>query len=100
MADDTDYMGEAEPAAPEAEAAAPEQEQDQGSPKTAILPRDFFQGGEPQPGDTCEVKIEAVHDSQIEVSYHSSETSKEEATETQTGMEAGEEAPAPDMMEA
>ena len=36
---------------------------------TAVLPKDFFQGKELTPGTVCSVKIERVHDSQVEVSY-------------------------------
>ena len=93
-------MGDGGPAAPTPE--TPAQQDDQGdSPKTAILPIEFFQGKEPQPGDTCEVTVEAVHDGSVEVSYHSSESSDQEQTETETGAEPEEGgAPAPDMMEA
>lgn len=89
MADDTNYMGDG---APDAEAPeTPAQQDQQGdSTKTAILPMDFFQGKEPQPGDTCEVTVEAVHDGSVEVSYHSSETADQEQTETETGAEPAE----------
>lgn len=95
MAENTDYMSDGETGeAPPAE-AKPETD----SPKTAILPIAFFQGKEPQPGDTCEVTVEAVHDGSVEVSYHSSETSGQEKRETETGMEQGEEAGQPSEME-
>lgn len=98
MPDDTNYMGDGAP-----DAAAPEtpaQQDDQGdSTKTAILPMAFFQGKEPQPGDTCEVKVEAVHDGSVEVSYQSSETSDQEQAEPEPDMGAGAEgAASPDEM--
>ncbi len=47
----------------------------EGSAQTALLPIDFFQSKELQPGTTCEVRIERVLDGQVEVTYvpHGSE---------------------------
>jgi hypothetical protein len=37
--------------------------------KTALLPTDFFQGKDLQPGSTCKVRISRVLDGQVEVTY-------------------------------
>lgn len=51
------------------------------STKTALLPIAFFQGKELEPGSTCEVRVEAVEDDQVQVSYvaHEAESEEEEA---------------------
>ncbi len=69
---------------------APEGEDDAGmevdnptesSEQTALLPTDFFQGKELEPGSTCEVRISRVLDGQVEVTYvpHSEPEVGEEA---------------------
>jgi hypothetical protein len=42
--------------------------------KTSILPKSFF-GGEVNPGDTCTVRVTAVHEDDVECEYEG--TSKE-----------------------
>lgn len=84
MADD--YMsdgGEFE-AAPEAEPAEPK------GTKTTLIPIDFFEGKNLEPGTTCEVKIAKVHDDQVEVEYvpHAEEAELgEELAAMPSGME-------------
>lgn len=75
-----DYMsdgGEFE-AAPEAEPA-----ESKGT-KTTLIPIDFFEGKELEPGTTCEVRITKVHDDQAEVEYvpHTEEEAPELGEET------------------
>ena len=43
--------------------------------KTSILPKSFF-GGEVKPGDTCTVRVEAVHEDDVECSYEGSASEK------------------------
>ena len=43
----------------------------QGSEKTSILPKSFF-GGEVKPGDTCTVRVTAVHEDDVECEYEGS----------------------------
>jgi hypothetical protein len=80
----TDYMtdsaGESEqPAAPEAA---------ESTSKTALIPIDFFQGKELNPGDTCEVQIEKVEDDQVQVKYLSEEAEDESEESESEPMEA------------
>lgn len=49
----------------------------QGSEKTSILPKSFF-GGEVKPGDTCTVRVTAVHENDVECEYEGSEGEKPE----------------------
>jgi hypothetical protein len=41
------------------------------SEKTSILPKSFF-GGEVKPGDTCTVRVTAVHENDVECEYEGS----------------------------
>ena len=60
-----------------AEAPVEEAETESEGGSTAVLPKDFFQGKELTPGTVCSVKIERVHDSQVEVSYVPHEAEEE-----------------------
>src|SRR6266496_1567872 len=84
--DDAASAGPAAPAAPADQTsaeAAPETDQtdQEGSDEeagTALLPKSFFPA-EPEPGQTYSVKIERVHDDQVECSLESND--KEEQSE-------------------
>ncbi len=47
----------------------------EGSEQTALLPIDFFQGKDLEPGSECKVRVSRVLDGQVEVTYvqHESE---------------------------
>lgn len=85
MADD--YMSDGG----EFEAAPEDEPAESKGTKTTLIPIDFFEGKELEPGTTCEVKIAKVHDDQVEVEYvpHSAEESElgEETVAMPSGME-------------
>lgn len=60
---------------------------------TSVLPKDFFQGKELEPGTRCEIEIVRVHDQDVEVSYVPHESSEEEASESEQEMGPPEGAP-------
>lgn len=70
------YGDDEQPSAPE---------EGKSKAKTALLPLDFFQGKELQPGDTCTIRVEQVMDDQAAVSY----------VGDNAGEEANEATPAP-----
>lgn len=75
-----DYMTDEAGAAEEQSEPAAEK----SATKTALLPIDFFQGKELNPGDTCSVQIEKVEDDQVQVKYLSEgaeEKSEEQSSE-------------------
>lgn len=59
------------------------------TPKTALIPIDFFEGKDLEPGATCEVRITKVHSDQAEVEYvpHSDEDA--ELGESDVAMPSG-----------
>lgn len=81
------YDDAPEPAgAPKAEGEDAPKSSDSDSQKTSILPKSFF-GGEVKPGDTCTVRVTAVHEDDCEVQYEGSESEKpddEEAPEQES----------------
>lgn len=62
MPDQSGYYDESASAAP---SAAPQTGAEESS--TALLPKQFVCGGDPKPGDRCEVEIVRVHGDQVEV---------------------------------
>jgi len=58
----------------------------ESSAQTALLPTDFFQGKELEPGSECKVRIERVLDGQVEVTYVPHGTEEPEVGE-ETGPE-------------
>jgi hypothetical protein len=56
-------------------AAAPAEKEEASESPRALLPKSILMGKEAKPGDRLLLKIEAVHDDEIEVSYP---TEKEE----------------------
>lgn len=55
-----EYYGDSEP--------TPETKDNSGA-NTGLLPKEFFQGKELEIGSRCEVEIQRVHDTQVEVTY-------------------------------
>jgi hypothetical protein len=60
----------------------------EGEAQTALLPTEFFQGKDLQPGKTCKVRIERVLEGQVEVTYvpHEAEVGEEEEGPSDTEM--------------
>ena len=54
------------PAAGGAAPAEPEGDEKDGDNKTSILPKDFFHG-DVKPGDTCHIRVTAVHENDVEI---------------------------------
>lgn len=84
-----DYMSDdgGAPAAPAVE------KKEESKSKTALLPLDFFQSEDIQPGKVCCVKVERVLDDQVEVAYDSSKETEAEEEVVEVG-ETPAEAPA------
>lgn len=79
-----DYMSDGDEAAPAAEPAEPK------GTKTALLPIDFFEGKDLEPGTECKIRITKVHDDQVEAEYvpHTEEAELgEEPVAMPSGME-------------
>lgn len=86
MPDQTDLYDDS----PES-AAEGEPQSESGDSSTSILPKQFFQGKDLQPGGRCEVEIKRVHDDSVEVAYvpeSSTEATvpEEEAMPMESGM--------------
>jgi hypothetical protein len=80
MPNDTDpYSDAAMPAqapaetpSPESEASAPEGEEpheEESEPARGLLPKSILAGKDFKPGDEIVLKIDAIHDDEVEVSY-------------------------------
>jgi hypothetical protein len=54
---------------------------DKDMQKTSILPKSFF-GGEVNPGDTCTVRVTAVHEDDVECEYEGSASEKPDDSES------------------
>lgn len=57
------YMAESEEESPETEQTSDDSE------NTALLPRDFFEGKDLEPGTRCEVEIVHGYEDEVEVKY-------------------------------
>jgi len=64
--------------APREEEARGDQE-DRAEEATALLPKQFFAGHEPEVGDRCEVEVTAVHEEEVSVKYVTEHEGEEEA---------------------
>lgn len=73
---DQDYMSDSGPMEGGNPTPAPEEA---AEGKTALLPISFFEGKELTPGTECKVRVEAVQEDQVEVSYvpHTEEVAPE-----------------------
>lgn len=76
--------------APEGDAApmppkpgADDMQEKEGSPQTAVIPKDFFGSKELQVGNTCEVRIDRIMDKEVAVSYVPHDDEKEEGGESE-----------------
>jgi len=58
--------------------------QSEGESSTALLPLDFFTGGDIKPGSECRIRVERVLDGQAEVTYlqHDEESPEEDLGES------------------
>jgi hypothetical protein len=87
-----DYMSDGEDfaEAPEAEASPASAET-----RTALIPIDFFEGKDLEPGTECTIRIAKVHDDQVEAEYvpHAAEeefeSGEEMGAEMQEAMSGG-----------
>lgn len=75
---------------PAAAGAPPEEAAASEDVSTALLPKAFFPGGDPEPGKECVVRVMRVLDDQVEVEYSTHEEDVPEAP-----MEEEIQAPAP-----
>lgn len=57
------------PEAPQKPEAPPPEQEDAGDEKTALLPKSVTGGKDFEPGDEIVLKVVAVHDDELEVSY-------------------------------
>lgn len=78
--------------APPAKPGGDQMQEQEGSPQTAVLPKDFFGSKELKVGNTCEVRIDRIMDKEVAVSY----VPHDEGDEGEEGQEGGEEAPPPE----
>lgn len=69
---------------PAAESPEPESEdsksEDEGQ-ETALLPRSLFTGKDLKVGSECKIRVESIHDDEVEVSYVPHKDKKEDKSE-------------------
>lgn len=79
-----DYMSDGGEAA-----TAPEAENAESTTKTTLIPIDFFEGKDLEPGTECKIRITKVHDDQVEAEYVPHREEESELGEETVAMPSG-----------